>query len=134
MRKAGFTLIECIFSCLILSFVILFVLNLYPSSFVAIKRGESQVVADGFAQTILEDLRARAYQNVTIGSPPFYSHWIYGGIDYAPNITVDWVPARNGLPAADQLYLKRAMVTISWKFQDHSMQVHHEGYLHNVTR
>mgnify|MGYP001247316618 CR=1 FL=1 len=127
--KRGFTLLETIFASVLFGFIVLFVLNLYPSSMVAVRRGESQIIADNFAQTILEDLRSRSFYNVSTTSPPTYLKWTYGQTDYIPTVTVAY-----DSDASLERYLKIATVTVSWDFQRRTNKVEHTMYLHNVTR
>lgn len=128
MKSAGFTLIETIWASLILSFVVLFIMNLYPSSFGALRRSESSIIADGFAEQILEDLRSRAFNNVKPGAPPAYEPQLYGEIYYYPNVEVSYHPD------AAKEHLKVAEVKVDWTYKDKKYQVLHVGYLHNVTR
>ena len=127
--RHGFTLLETIFASVLFGFIVLFVLNLYPSSMVAVRRGESQIVADNFAQTILEDLRSRSFYNVSTVSPPTYQKWTYSQTDYIPTVTVAY-----DSDASLERYLKIATVKITWSFQKRTNTVEHTMYLHNVTR
>ena len=129
MRR-GFTLLETIFASVLFAFVILFVLNLYPGSMVAIRRGETQIVADNFAQSILEDLRSRSFANVSTTSPPAYAKLVYGNTEYNPVVTVAYHPDST----VPQEFLKIATVNVSWQFQSRTNQVVQIMYLHNVTR
>ena len=131
------SMLETIYATLLLGFIALFLLNLYPSSFLAIKRGESTFTADNFASNILEDLHSRSFANLIPGSEPAYSTYTSGGIDYVPMLKIFYLPAPAGSlpdPGADPRYLKVAQVTVSWKYSSVSRSVSHEAYLHNVTR
>lgn len=128
MRR-GFTLLETIFASVLFGFIVLFIANLYPSSIIAVRRGETQIVADNFAQTILEDLRSRSFYNVSKLSPPTYQKWTYGQTDFIPTVSVDY----DADPTLER-YLKIATVTVSWDFQRRTNKVVHIMYLHNVTR
>jgi len=127
--RGGFTLLETIFASVLFGFIVLFILNLFPSSIVAVHRGESQIIADNFAQTILEDLRSRSFYNVTVGAPPTYQKWTYGDIDYLPTVEVTKDSDTDLEP-----FLKIAKVTVSWKFQRRDNSVVHTMYLHNLNR
>jgi len=129
--KRGFTLLETIFASVLFAFVILFVLNLYPGSMVAIHRGESQIVADNFAQTILEDLRSRSYANVNPSSPPTYAKLVYANTEYTPVLQVTY---KTDPPVIDPKFLKVATLKVQWNFQNRNQEVTHVMYLHNVTR
>lgn len=130
MRR-GFTLIETIFASVLFGFILLFVLNIYPSSMVAVRRGEHQIVADNFAQSILEDLRSRSFANISPTSPPTYLPLHYYGVDFTPTVAVAYHP---DAPPEQQNFLKVANVTVAWEFQRRDLQVVHTMYLHNVTR
>lgn len=127
--RSGFTLLETIFASVLFGFIVLFIANLYPSSMVAVRRGETQIVADNFAQTILEDLRSRSFQNVSQISPPAYQKWTYGHTDFNPTVAITY----DGDPSLER-YLKIATVTVTWEFQRRTNTVVHTMYLHNVTR
>lgn len=129
MRR-GFTLLETIFASVLFAFVILFVLNLYPGSMVAIHRGETQIIADNFAQSILEDLRSRSFANVSVTTPPAYQKKLYANTEFEPTVALSYHPDDPNLEA----YLKIARVTVRWKFQRRDNEVVHTMYLHNLTR
>lgn len=128
MRR-GFTLLETIFASVLFGFIVLFVLNLYPSSIVAVRRGETQIIADNCAQAILEDLRSRSFYNVNVATPPAYQKWVYGGTDFVPTVTLAYDSDSNLQP-----FLKIATVNITWTFQNRTNSVVHSMYLNNITR
>lgn len=127
--RGGFTLLETIFASVLFGFIVLFIVNLFPSSIVAVHRGESQIIADNFAQTILEDLRSRSFYNVSTISPPTYQKWTYGETDYLPTVAVSY-----DSDSTLENYLKIAKVTVSWNFQRRNNSVVHIMYLHSVNR
>ena len=128
--KRGFTLLETIFASVLFAFIVLFILNLYPGSIVAIRRGESQIVADNYAQTILEDLRSRTFANVTTATAS-YQKLVYANTEYDPLVDIHY---HSDVASVPEEFLKIARVTVSWKFQNRTNQVVHTMYLHNVTR
>ena len=127
--RGGFTLLETIFASVLFGFIVLFILNLYPSSIVAVRRGESQIVADNMAQTILEDLRSRNFYNLSVTTPPTYTKWVYSDVDYLPTITL----AYDTDPALEP-YLKIATVNVTWEFQRRKNSFVPTMYLHNINR
>lgn len=127
--RGGFTLLETIFASVLFGFIVLFIANLYPSSIVAVRRGETQIIADNCAQSILEDLRSRSFYNVSTTSPPTYQKWTYGQTDFIPTVSVAY-----DSDSSLERYLKIATVTVSWDFQRRTNKVVHIMYLHNVTR
>lgn len=129
--KRGFSLAEVIFASFIFGMVVLFVVNIYPSSMVMIRRGECQLVADSFAQTILEDLRSRQFANVRVDAEPSYLPLIYNDITYTPALDVFYHPDS---AAVEEKHLKVATVTVRWRFHNRNQQVEHTMYLHNITR
>lgn len=129
MSSRGFTLAETVYASVLFAFVILFILNIYPSSMVAIRRGETQIVADNFAQSILEDLRARSFANVSTTSEPSYTALIYNDTRYNPYLDIFYDP-----DGADPRFLKVARLQVAWIFQNRENRVVHTMYLHNVTR
>ncbi|MBS2037632.1 prepilin-type N-terminal cleavage/methylation domain-containing protein [bacterium] len=127
--RQGFTLLETIFASVLFGFIVLFVLNLYPSSIVAVRRGETQIIADNCAQAILEDLRSRSFYNVNVASPPTYQKWVYGGTDFIPTVSLAYDTDSSLEP-----FLKIATVNITWTFQNRTNSVVHTMYLNNITR
>ena len=132
MRLRGFTLIETIYSTLLLGFIIIALLNVYSGSFVAIKRGEGTLQADALAQAVLEDMRSQPYGNYTVGVGPAPSPtpWIYGTVTYEPTAEVFRPPGTN--TSVD--YLKGYRVKVTWKINNQLKQVTHEAYVHNIRR
>lgn len=128
--KRGFTILETIFASVLFAFVVLFVLNIYPGSMVAIRRGETQIIADNFAQSILEDLRSRSFANVSVTSPPTYLKKTYAATDYTPMVTIAYA----GDAYLPDHVLKIATVKVQWSFQRRNNEVVHIMYLHNITR
>lgn len=134
--KRGFTILETIYASMLFAFIILFILNIYPGSMVAIHRGETQIVADNFAQTILEDLRSRSFANLKVNAEPAYAKLIYGNTEYTPLVDVMYYndfTTQTNTDIHDE-FLKVAKVTVRWKFQNRDQEVVHTMYLHNVTR
>ena len=128
MRR-GFTLLETIFASVLFGFIVLFIANLYPSSIVAVRRGETQIIADNCAQSVLEDLRSRSFYNVSTVTPPTYQKWIYGSTEFTPTVSVVY-----DSDTSLEKYLKIATVTVTWDFQRRTNKVVHTMYLHNVNR
>lgn len=130
--RGGFTLLETIFASVLFGFIVLFVLNLYPSSIVAVRRGETQIIADNFAQAILEDLRSRSFTNLVVGgTAPTYNKWVYSDTEYLPTVLIEY---DTDVSIDTRDYLKVATVTVSWKFQNRNNSVVHKMYLHSVNR
>ena len=135
-RSKGMSLIETVYAAVLLGFIALFLLELYPSSFVAIKRGESTFTADNFASTIIEDLRSRNFANLTVGpgNAPVYAPKTWGTITYyAADEIYDLTADASGYTPSN-LHIKAARVSISWYYKNMTHQVVHETYLHNITR
>lgn len=132
MKQRGFTLIETIYSTLLFGFIIIALLNLYPSSFVAIKRGEGTLQGDALAQAVLEDMRSRPYDSFTFGTPPAPAPtpWIYGDTTYTPTVQVFRPPGAN----TTVNYITGFRVTVAWNVTSGQKQVIHEAYVHNIRR
>ncbi len=127
MRR-GFTLIETIFTCLLLGFLVLTIFNLYPSSFIAIKRGEGVLQADAISQGVLEDMRSRPFETIRDDLNPAFANVVYGGTAYQTNVTVF------NVTGANPNYLVACNVRVSWNLQNHTKQVVHEAHFANVRR
>jgi len=137
VKHRGFTLIETIYSTLLFGFIIITLVNLYPSSFLAIKRGEGTLVGDALAQATLEELRSKPFDTYApeMVLNPGPSPWIYGGTTYTPTVEVFWPPGTAPSPG----FLKGYRVTVKWRVGSHTAadqtrQVTHEMYVHNVRR
>jgi len=133
--RRGFTILETIYASILFAFITLFILNIYPGSMVAIHRADTQIVADNFAQTILEDLRSRSFANLDVNNEPYYVQLIYGNTEYTPVVDLmyhqDYTAANADVREG---FLKVARVTVRWKFQHRDREVVHVMYLHNITR
>lgn len=98
---------------------------------VAIRRGETQIIADNFAQSVLEDLRSRSFYNLDVNDPPDYQilENIYYNTAFHPYLELFYDP-----DGSDERYLKIAKVDVAWVFQNRENHVIHTMYVHNVTR
>ncbi len=133
----AFTLIETIFSALVISLVLLAIMNLYPSALVAVKKSESRIQATNIALSVLEEMRATPFSELTIpfvmpAAPPFEPVNL-DGVTYTPTVTVYDTPAV-GTPATEDDYLKGIQVTVAWESRGIQHQITEETWVHALKR
>lgn len=125
--RRGFTLLESIFSFVILSFVLMVLFSLYPSSAAGTRRAEQQMQADALAQSVLEDCRARPFAALTPG-PATLPPVEVAGVSYARAVEVV------ALPPASPKRLLAVRVLVSWTDRSRKRSVRHELRMANVGR
>ena len=127
----GFTLIETIFSSLIISLVVLTIFNLFPSSMTAIKRSETEIQAGNLAQSQLEGLRTLDYDGLTAlrSSPPS------GNVDI-DGTTYNFVVAIADVssPVSDPNRIQSVSVTVTWTLRNRDYEIIRETWMHAIPK
>lgn len=65
--RRAFTLAELIICFFVVAIVLVLLVNLYPMSYVTMRRGDHMLIADAMAQTLLEEARALPYASLQPG-------------------------------------------------------------------
>lgn len=124
-HKTGFTLVETIISCLIVSLTIIFIFNLFPTSMAAIKRSETEIQASNLAQSLLEQMRAQGFANLSA---------LPAATVPIDNTNYQYVTTVGPVPGTDARFLKRASVTIRWKARHTEQTMTREVWVHSLKR
>ncbi len=107
----GFSLIESIICISLLLLAVLLIMNLVPASWVAVNQAEQRLFAGNLAQSLLEEQRGIAFENLAPATLPPVTRT---GATFNPQIEV--IP----VPGYDRL--KTVRVRVTWD----SRAVHHE--------
>ena len=124
----GFSLAEVIISTLVLSLVMMTVFNLFPSSALAVKKGEQRLTAESLAQAGLEECRARPFADLTLGQQNLGNTTV-GATVYERTRQI-FVPP--GSP--DAKLLKGVRIRLGWTEQGRSRELLAETWVVNVER
>lgn len=71
MRRRGVTLLESIFSALLLAFVLIAVVELFPASTLALHRADAEIQAGALAYSALDKWRAAGWSRPTLSPGSF---------------------------------------------------------------
>lgn len=132
-KLRGFTLVETIFSALVISLVILAIMNLYPSAMVAIKRSEGRIQANLVAQSVLERMRTVKFEDLSPGyvppaGPPFDPVSL-DGVTYTPTVEV-YDPD----PAVGHDFTMAIRARVGWEVRGQQYEVVQETWVHALKR
>jgi type II secretory pathway pseudopilin PulG len=106
--RRGISLIEVMVSLAIVFLLCIFVLNLFPSSLIAIRHGESRLDAQRVAEATLEQARALSFDLWTTGTVQSKPPQLCNGLAFTPVLTI---AAVSGYPSTS---LKSYRVVVSW--------------------
>jgi hypothetical protein len=104
----------------------LLLFNLYPAAALAVRRGQDQLAADNLAQTILDEKRALAFEDLQLGQEA-WAPVTENGRSYTSLVEVFDV---DGHPDV----LKGVRVIVSWPGLTGMQTAVHEMYLVNLER
>ena len=100
-QRRGLTLIETSLGLTMILLVMLVVINLLPSSWIAMGVGEQKVYAANLAQSIIDEKRAGAWDQLQTGPIPDV---ILNGTTYRGTLDVD----------SSKPYLKKVTLRLEW--------------------
>ncbi|MCA9792206.1 MAG: hypothetical protein KC910_10440 [Candidatus Eremiobacteraeota bacterium] len=123
MRR-GLSLAEVVFAAAVAFLIGILVLNLFPTSLLAISRTQARLVANNLAQDRLARLRHTNFSQVDVGL--YQEDLTVEGQSYQLRREVYQVSGR------DPNLLKGARVTVSWNVRGKPQQVLAETYLSGV--
>jgi len=129
----AFTLMETLITLSVLSLVTIFLFNIYPTSLLAIRRGEQQLEANSRASSWLEIYQQDipALFAMPLDTPvPLPGPLGAGGANYTTELVCSTLPA----PSNDDKKLRKLTVTVSWELMKHQRTVTHTRYVANLTR
>lgn len=126
MSSRGFSLVETILAAFILSLITMAVFNIFPSSVMAVKRGEMELEADSIAAQILEEHRARPFEELVLAGPAPLAPLTLGGTKFEPFLQIDDVPG-----CSDQ-HLRAVRVEVRWSHSGKSYSLAREAWIVSV--
>lgn len=125
--QRGFNLLEVILSFFIISIVLLVLINLYPMSYVSMRRGEHLLAGDAIAHDLLERARAADYEGLVVGSTTPSPPVMRGSLEYRPVMTV------NEIAGVDPDIAREVVVRVQWTEKGAGVQqVTHRLYVTRV--
>lgn len=115
-RRRGFTLLESLFSLLLVALLTMFVYNLLPTSFLATRQAGRETQADAVAASLIEEYRSKPFSDLAVATikPAAVES---GGIKYLPTVRISQPTGKGG----DRL--RHVEVEVSWQFQNQFRQV-----------
>lgn len=126
MRARGFSLIETILATFVLSLITMAVFNIFPSSVMAVKRGEMELEADSLAQQLLEEYRSKPFETLTLGPGPALPPVSVAGTTFEVQARV------NSVVGSDANHLKAVEVTVDWTHSAKSHRIIREAWIVSV--
>lgn len=122
----GFSLLETILAAFIISLVTMAVFNIFPTSAMAVKRGEMQLVADSIAQREMEQLRVVPFDSLNLGPGPAVAPETIQGTTFTTSISLV------AQPPSDPDVLKVVRVEVSWSHSSKNYTATQEAWLVSV--
>ncbi|MEW6277227.1 MAG: hypothetical protein AB1758_01295 [Candidatus Eremiobacterota bacterium] len=123
MRRRGLSLAEAVLSGLVLALVVAVLAQLYPLAVVSLSRGEHQLQADLWAQSLLDETEAESFDSLPPGQARQLPALRRGGASYAAVIRA-YQP-----PGTDPSVLKALRVEVSWTEKGADRSVAHERWV-----
>ncbi len=128
MKRAGFSLIETVVAIFLLSLLTVVLLNLYPSSVLAVRRAEQIQTADSLAQSVLSQAASRPFSSLLVGANEALPETEVGGQTYQATLSI------RAVAGADVETLKALQVTVRWSERNKSREVSHEIWVPRIQR
>jgi type II secretory pathway pseudopilin PulG len=120
MNKRGVALTELVVSIFILGLVMIALFNLYPTSVLAIKKAEEQLLADNVARSVLERQLAGAFSNLQVDTVRTLPVVEAENVTFTPEVSVFAIPGR------EPSLVKRVRVRVFWTTRNEEREVIHE--------
>ena len=124
--KAGFTLLETTVSLALVGLILLFVLNLYPSSLFAQHRAEERLTAIRIARSALDEQMIRPFNELPVGMTSELPVRLLDGIEYRCQVEV----RKTG--QADEKLLRSVRTTVRWRSHSQEFSVQCQQYKHKM--
>lgn len=124
--KQGFTLVETAVSLALVGLILLFVLNLYPSSLFAQHRAEERLAALRIARSVLDEQMIRPFNQLPVGMTTQVPVRLLDGIEYRCQVQV------SGTGQADEKLLRTIRTTVSWRSHGQEFSVQCQQYKHKM--
>ena len=126
----GLSLIETVVTVSILALTLMVIINLVPGVYILQSRARFRVAAHEVAHSILEERRARPFQDLVTGGPVALPDRTIEGtsIVLRPSLTISELPPHK---PTDLLLLH---VEVKWDYKDKTERIVHELRLLNLPR
>ena len=122
----GFSLLETILAGFVISLVTMAIFNIFPTSSMAAKRGEMQMLADSIATRELEQLRATDFDALILGPGPVVAPETHYGTTFNAQLRI------LNEPSSSTDVLKRLQAVVSWNHSNRNYSVTHESWVLSV--
>lgn len=118
--RRGLSLMEIIVSMFVLGMVMIALFNLYPTSVLAVRRAEQQILANSVARSIVDRSLAGPYSALEVDTTTDLPAEVREGTTFTPTVAVFDVPGQ------DVNLIKRLRVTVTWEERGVQKEVVHE--------
>ncbi|GMU50978.1 MAG: hypothetical protein AMXMBFR33_01240 [Candidatus Xenobia bacterium] len=122
VQSRGLSLVEVLLAAALLGLVVPFLFQLYPTSLLAIRRGENQLEATELARAALEEFRARPFAALAAGETILPSVSGAGQVEFKRKLTIRQVSSR----------LVELRSIVEWTVRQKTYQTEHAVYVSKV--
>jgi prepilin-type N-terminal cleavage/methylation domain-containing protein len=116
VRRRGYTLLEVLLSFFIISIVLMALVNLYPMSYLTMRRGEHLLAGDNIAQNILEEAVGGDYEALQVETTTPLAAVTRDEMAFTPSLHV------GSLAGIDPDVAKEVVVTVHWRERGYGEQ------------
>lgn len=116
MRRRGLTLLELIVCLSVVLLLVIFVLNLFPGSLLALRQSEARLEAQRQAELVLDRARLARFDTYAVGTSQTLAPRALNGNEFVP-VLQSLAPA-----GYDSNLVKELRVSVSW--DDHGTVRH----------
>ncbi len=124
----GVSLLELVLSIFILGLVVIFLFNLYPTSILAVRQAEQQLLANTLARSLIAERQARSYDALVVGDHQQLAPITREGVVFHPVLEVYPIAGK------DPNLVKRLRVTLTWGDPADPKEVSHETLVSGLQR
>ena len=124
--KRGFSLAETAVSLAVVSLILLFVLNLFPSALVAQKGAEERLQANSLARSLLEQQLDTPFAQLPVGLHRTLDPVEKDGVTYAMRLEVE------DSPQADDKFLRVLRLVVRWQARGRQHQIQRQLFVHRL--
>jgi hypothetical protein len=119
---------EVSLSLMILGLVTVFIMNLFPTSMITVKKAEHRQQANLLAESVLAELAALPFEDLIIGDPPVQESRQIDEVTYQIEKVVLQADSRN------PDFIKNIRVEISWEVREIEQTLVRELWVANLKR
>lgn len=126
MAKSAFTLVETLLSITLLGFVMILVMNLFPTSMASVRKAEQRYHAGTLASSILEQQASLPFQQLAVGTSRDLYTDTAQSVQYRPHLEIQKVAGE------DVRFLKSLRVTVKWTVRQQTHEIVRELWVHHL--